>query len=440
MRGVRAPCRRALVLLSLALGSLALGAGRPGLAQEPEPDTAAAAPGSSITVYLVTIGPGRRIWERFGHNALLVRDTLRGIDRAYNYGMFSFEQEGFLKRFVQGEMQYWVAAFQTERLVQGYREADRSIWLSELELTPEQRVDLLAYLEWNERPENRFYRYDYYLDNCSTRVRDALDRVLGGRLTDLTAEVETGTTYRSHTRRLLAPDLVAYVGTLLSLGQPVDRPISAWEEMYLPGRMMETFRGITVRDAEGREVPFVRGEFTVFESTMPLEREGPPDWLLGFLAVGVALAAGILLTGRYGSTRRGLRIVWLTGTSLWALVLGVGGAFLVLVWALTAHWAGYWNENLFFFNPLALPLALLLPIAAAGSGWAARWALRLAVTVAALSVLGFAVQLLPWFGQVNGEIIAAVLPPNLAMGWAIHRTYSGRWRDEVPPGARTEAQ
>ena len=96
--------------------------------------------------------------------------------------MFSFEEPGFLRRFVRGEMDYWMEGFDSERLLRAYAAADRSIWVQELDLTPEQMGALYEFEEWNERPENRFYRYDYYRDNCSTRVRDAIDRVLGGRL------------------------------------------------------------------------------------------------------------------------------------------------------------------------------------------------------------------------------------------------------------------
>lgn len=415
-RGVKARLLHCtLLLLSLLLGAV----GRPSLAQEL--DTSAPAGGSTLTVYLATIGPGKRVWERFGHNALWVRDTLRGIDRAYNYGMFSFQQESFLMRFVRGEMLYWMAGFDGERHLEVYAADNRSVWIQELNLEPHRRAALFDYLEWNDRPQNRFYRYDYYRDNCSSRVRDALDRVLNGRLYDLTAGAETGTTYRFHTRRLLAPDVAAYVGTLFSLGRAVDRPISAWEEMFLPVRMMKTLREVTVLDANRREVPLVRAEFTLYESTLPPERQTAPDWLLGFLSVGVLLSAGLLLAAWHGSAHRGPRIIALTGISLWALLLGLGAVFMVLVWGFTQHWAGTWNENLFFFSPVALPLALLMPVAAAGKAWAARWALWLAVAVVGVSAVGVLVQLLPWFDQVNGEIIAAVLPLNLAMGWAVYR-------------------
>jgi hypothetical protein len=351
---------------------------RPG--QEPTIPDGSDIDGSTMVVSLVTMGPGRRVWERFGHNAIWVRDPIRGINRMYNYGMFSFQQENFLKRFIQGEMMYWMAGFDGRLHMGAYIEADRSVWVQELNLTPDKRAEMYAFVEWNERPENRFYPYDYYRDNCSTRVRDALDRVLDGRLRDLTFDAETGTTYRFHTRRLLAPDLGAYAGTLFSLGQPID-------------------------------------------SSMPVERETPPAWLLGFLGFGLIVAAGILPLGSRGSTPRASHIAAASLTSLWGLLVGVGGWFLVLVWIFTQHWAAHWNENILLFNPLAIALVALVPLAVAGRGGAGvgRWARRLVWIVAATSVLALVIQLLPAFDQVNSEIIAAVLPPNLAMAWAVSR-------------------
>lgn len=403
-------------LLAAALLEAALAS--PGSAQEPDPSATGA---STMEVFLITIGPGRQVWERFGHNAIWVRDTLRGIDRAYNYGMFSFEEPGFLGRFVRGEMYYWMQGFDTDLMVRAYQAADRSIWVQQLDLTPEQMEAMYEFEQWNERPENRFYRYDYYRDNCSTRVRDAIDRVLGGGLRESAEGVETGTTYRSHFRRLLAPDPLVYAGGTFAIGSATDRPISVWEEMFLPVRMMEYLREVTVPDGEGGERPLVRREFTVYESTLGPEPDALPDWLFRFLAVGALLAGLLVLLGWLGSTRGSARFLAALTSSAWALLLGVGGVFMLGIWFLTAHWAGYRNENLFFLNPVALALAALIPFAAMGKRWAGRWARRLAAFVATVAVLGLILQPLPWFPQTNAEIIAAVLPPTLAMTWVVLR-------------------
>ncbi len=389
-----------------------------------EPPTEAA---SSLEIFLITIGPGREVWERFGHNAIWVRDTLRGIDRAYNYGMFSFEDPGFLGRFVRGEMQYWMRGFDTERMLRAYKAADRSIWVQELDLTPKQKEALYEFEQWNERPENRIYRYDYYADNCSTRVRDAIDRVLDGRLRESTEGLETGTTYRSHFRRLMAPDLTVYAGGSFAIGPATDRPISVWEEMFLPVRMKDHLRTVTVPDGEGGERPLVKTEFTLYESTLGPEPDAPPDWRLRFLAVGIAAAALLVLLGWTGLTNRTARLLAAVASSIWALVLGAGGLFMLAIWFLTAHWAGFRNENLLFFNPLGLALVVLAPVALLTTGHRARrWARGLSIFVAAVAVLGLILQPLPWLPQRNAEIIAVALPPTLAMAWAVLRLTSDR--------------
>ncbi|MDQ3207872.1 MAG: DUF4105 domain-containing protein, partial [Gemmatimonadota bacterium] len=122
----------------------------------------------------MTMGPGKAVWERFGHNAIWIHDPVQGTDKAYNYGLFDLRQENFLVRFLQGRMWYWMQGFPAQSYVELYRRANRSVWVQELEMPPQSRRELQNFLEWNERPENRFYHYDYYRDNCSTRVRDAL--------------------------------------------------------------------------------------------------------------------------------------------------------------------------------------------------------------------------------------------------------------------------
>lgn len=411
--------RPSSVLLAALLLPAAIAS--PGSAQEePAPrKPPATKPESTLEVFLITIGPGRQVWERFGHNAIWVRDTLHGIDRAYNYGMFSFDDPGFLSRFVRGEMDYWMQGFETDRMLRAYVAADRSIWVQELDLTAEQKQGLYEFEQWNERPENRLYRYDYYRDNCSTRVRDAIDQALGGGLRETFEHVETGTTYRSHFRRLMAPDPPIYAGGSFAIGPATDRPISAWEEMFLPVRMMEHLRGLTVSDGEGGQKPLVKREYTVYESTLGPEPVAPPDWRLRFLALGLALAGLLVLAGRPGSRRPSARLLAAFASSAWALVLGVGGVFMLGIWFLTAHWAGYRNENLLFLNPFGLALAALIPFATLGKRRAVRWARGTSIFIAAVAILGLILQPLPWLPQTNAEIICAVLPPTLAMTWAV---------------------
>jgi uncharacterized protein DUF4105 len=381
-----------------------------------------------LTVYLMTMGPGKAVWERFGHNAIWIHDPVQGTDKAYNYGLFDLRQENFLVRFLQGRMWYWMQGFPAETYVELYRRANRSVWIQELEMPPKGRRELQAFLEWNERPENRFYHYDYYRDNCSTRVRDALDRALGGRIRQGTFELATGKTYRFHTRRLTTNDPLIYTGLQLALGQPVDRPISAWEEMFLPLALREHLRRITVPASDGSQTPLVRSERTLFESSGTPPPDRPPFWLPIYLGIGLALGSSILVLGSTADRSRLARAGFIVVSGTWALVVGLVGLVLAGLWGLTDHAAAYNNENLFQANLFALGLLWLLPKAARGSPNARR-ALALAAIMAAVSQLGLLLKLLSAFYQVNGEIIALVLPIHLGVAaglWQIRRSRSTR--------------
>jgi hypothetical protein len=195
--------RRLLAALALVVAAVAPRASRASRAQ--------AEPGSELRVYLMTIGPGVAVWQRFGHNAIWIEDTRSGQAVAYNWGTFDFAQPNFIGRFLTGDTRYSMEAVDARLLTAHYaQQENRSVWRQELALTPAQRAALLQFIQWNEREENKYYRYQYYVDNCSTRARDAIDRVLGGTIRRALEPVPTGTSYRWHTRRLSTGNVGLY--------------------------------------------------------------------------------------------------------------------------------------------------------------------------------------------------------------------------------------
>jgi hypothetical protein len=409
--------RRTLAVLAAALALAAV----PARAQ---PFAAPAQGDTTLRIYLLTMGPGDEVWEKFGHNAIWVHDPARGSDVAYNYGMFDFKQDNFILNFARGRMLYWMQGFDAFLTLDHYQRLNRSVWAQELNLTPEQARVVRDFMEWNQRPENRFYRYDYYRDNCSTRVRDVLDRVLGGALKAATADAASGVTYRWHTRRLVAEGAASvpmYSILEAGLGPAADRPISRWDEMFLPMRLRDEVSALKIRDAAGNLVPLVAREQTIFTALRPPERTGPPHWLLGYLLAGLAVAAAIVLLARAAPKSAAARVGFALVTVPWLLFAGLGGLILLGLWGLTDHAIAYRNTNLFQLSPLALPLVALVPALAWRKRWARRGAVRLALVMAALSALALLLKLLPWFHQVNGEIIAFALPVNCAIAYAAWR-------------------
>ncbi len=365
-------------------------------------------PGDSLDVALLTVGAGAEVWEKFGHNAIVIVDRATGRAMSYNYGMFDFRQENFVLRFVQGRMWYSMRGREAQRDVDLYTRADRSVWLQELAMTPAQKEALRDFLAWNDTDGQRDYHYDYYRDNCSTRVRDALDRALGGAIAARFDTVVTGSSHRWHTARLTSGSPLLYTGLMLGLGHPTDRPITAWERMFLPVHLMQDLREATVPDSAGRPVPLVIVEQQVHQSTRYPEPDAPRRLVFPFLVAGLLLGALLCITGRGGS-RAGHRIFAALGV-LWSVVAGLGGAVLIGLWLLTDHLAARGNASVLLLSPLSLALVVLLPLAARGRAGAGRSALGAALLVAALA--GFSIVTLAWPGlrQPNPELLALVLP------------------------------
>jgi hypothetical protein len=380
--------------------------------------TPSTAPGEQLTVYLVTIGPGDQVWEKFGHNAVWIHDEPNHTDIAYHWGVFDFADKDFIPRFVQGRMRYSMGAFDMNETIEQYRLSNRTVWAQELNLTPAERQEIADFVAWNYRPENRLYHYDYFRDNCSTRVRDALDAALGGAIMRETGNVPTGTTYRFHTARLTQDDWPVFTGTMMGLGEPVDRPISAWEEMFLPVRLMDRLRSMRVA-RPGGTAPLVTNERVLFQASRAPEDTVVRRGIGGYLAIAAAIIAlGLALWlsgGREGRSAGALALA-----ALWSVIAGLGGSFLAGLWAFTDHRYSYRNENVLQLSPLSLILAALVirliwKRRRSARSTTSRATLRFAIAIASLSVLGFMIQLLPGLNQVNGDVIALAMPLHLAV-------------------------
>lgn len=407
------------------------------------PDAAAGVPGAELTVYLMTIGQGDAVWERFGHNAIWIHDARGGTDVAYNWGMFDFNQPNFIARFLTGDTRYWMEGFDARLLAEHYAvNENRSVYAQELALTPLQRAALRDFVEWNAREENKFYRYDYYRDNCSTRVRDALDRALGGALRRALVGVPTGSTWRSNTRRLTDGLPAVYAGIQLALGRGADAPLDAWQESFLPVQLMRHVREVRVRTADGALVPLVRSERTLFTSPRPPEEQQAPSHALAFLAAGLGIGALIGLAGWTARTAGGAgRAALALFGGAWALVIGFFGTALLLAGTVTKHvpYMGR-NWNLLGANPLGLVLLVVLVIAMAARTPAARarWtgrAERVAALAAALAIVGAAIVALPGIGQRSRELFALLVPAHLALWGALRAETTDADRKARTPAA-----
>jgi len=378
----------------------------------------------------MTIGPGDAIWERFSHNALVIRDDRAQTEVAYNWGIFDFNDSDFISRLARGRMRYSMRGFPTSTWLAVYRRENRDVWLQTVNLTPGERLELQAVVQGLDTEANRYYRYDYFRDNCSTRVRDVLDGVLGGQIRAATGETDTGTTYRWHTARLLQSAPAAYAGIQFVVGNRGDEPISAWDEMFLPLRLKEHLDGLRIVDTEGESAPLLGEAVRVVEAVRDPTPLAAPDFLVPLLLFGAALGAFFAGLGwAAGEGKRWGRWALALLGAAWSTGVGLLGTALLLSWFLTDHIFWALNENAFQSNPISLVLGVLMIREVLnrkghriGSS-AGRQVGTVAKVVVGLAFAGFFLQLLPGFDQVNGEVLAVLLPAHAGLTWGVLRAW-----------------
>jgi hypothetical protein len=397
---------RSQALIGLAAACLAVASS--GRAQGTD---SSSVPGSELSVYLMTMGQGDMVWEAYGHNAIGIRDNRTGRDIVYNWGLFAFE-EGFIGKFLRGELLYWMGGQEAAPTVADYRMANRTVEVQELNLSPPQRIALRDFIQFNLREENKYYRYDYFRDNCSTRVRDALNGVTGGALKMATDSLMTGTSYRWHALRLMAEDRLAVVGIDIGLGRPTDREISAWEEMFIPMKVRDRVRELRVPDETGALVPFVLSERTLFLAQRAPERSSPPLLVIPLGLIGLVMGGGLFLLWR-----RENRAAMPLAIGI-AVLLSVFGLVLLYLRFLTPHVAAHQNTNLFAYNPLWLVVLFAMAVGSRNIK-GRRLVFGLATIVGALAAFSLIAPFLPGLHQGSFAVIILVAPAAIVAAWMV---------------------
>jgi len=356
---------------------------------------------------VATMSPGTIFFERFGHNAIIVDDPTQPEPLSYNFGFFDMGEADFTGRFVKGDMRYYLARLRWRDDLQYYLDSGRGVSIQWLDLDDAQAEAMAAALAENAKPQNARYRYEYFTDNCATRVRDAIDRALGGALKPQLTARSQGNTFRSEAVRLASPAPWMWLGFDIGLGPSSDQPMSRWEEAYVPMRLAASLR--EAKRPDGR--PLVLGEETVAPHRIAPE---PPEfqriwwrWLLAGLAIA---ALWSWLQRRRPRTAAGLALVfWFTAALLGTVMSGI--------WLGTEHRFGWANHNLMLLSPLSW---LLLPggwrhARGRSTGRLFRPVLMATVVLATLAPFLHWVVAVP---QTNAHWIALLMPIHAAFGIA----------------------
>ncbi|MCE4370526.1 DUF4105 domain-containing protein [Xanthomonas hortorum] len=377
------------------------------------PMAAAQAPvettGPAPRIGVVTMQPGEVFFERFGHDAIVVVDPVTQQATSYNFGFFDPSEPDFVPRFTRGEMMYYLVALPLEEDLQQYRAIGRGVSIQWLDLPPEQARALADGLAVRSQPENARYHYDYFVANCATMVRDTLDRAMGGALKSQLAGRSRGNTFRSEAVRLASPAPWMWLGFDLGLGPYADRPLSRWEEAFVPMRLADSLT--QVHNSAGR--PLVQSTQVLLPHRIAPEPDEQQRHWWPWLLTGLIVAAGVLALGRRQRLLAALALPY------W-LLCAIGGGLLVYLWGFTAHQSAWANRNLLLVNPLCA-LLLIGGIAVLRGRPPGRWFDVLRWVVAAAALVALLIHWLSFQAQDNLQWVLLLLPIHAALAIALRR-------------------
>lgn len=344
------------------------------------------------TISLVTYSPGDELYTAFGHSSIRVRDDTQEIDRLYNYGTFDFETEAFYLKFARGDLLYQLSVGLSNAEINERGSLGQGITESILNFNADQRQAMFSELEQNLLPENRFYRYDFVLDNCSTRVRDIFEKVWGHPVADPSIGKITF-------RQMLDPYFLRIpwirFGIYLLLGTGVDRLVTPREACFLPFNLERAVQKSSIETGPLGRKPTIIYQPQPLPSVPWYFRPEFVFWVLLLFWIGWWMIRG------YSASAVLSGLVF--------LIFGAVGTFLLIFAANTFHWETYDNWNLGWLVPTHLLAGVgVIFLRRSWRSW-----LRVYLAIALAEIALFLVAS-PWLPQ---QFHHGIYPLAILLGW-----------------------
>lgn len=320
----------------------------------------------SAKVYLWTYAPGAALYSSYGHDAIRIHDPEQSLNYIYNYGTFDDGTDNFYMKFAQGRLNYTISAIRinSNQVYKSYVNRlglyGKTIKENEIQLDSIQRQAVFDYLENNALPENREYLYDFFFDNCATRVRDILVEVIDSNLQFGIPDVGEAQSFRDMHRTYMAGKPWAEFGIDFLLGAKSDRIATPEERMYIPQEMYRTFKVSTINQ-NGELIPLV-GEDSIISESAPLDLS-ENFWTSPLLVFWVIFGLILFYTVKTWES------VSNRFDKFWFILMGILGLVIFLMWFATDHRVMVNNWNLLWLNPTYLLAAFALYSSNARKSW-----------------------------------------------------------------------
>jgi hypothetical protein len=288
-------------------------------------------------VSLLTSSPGEDLYAQFGHSAIRITDTLSGQDLVFNYGLFDFNTPGFYVKFIRGKLPYQLGIQRFDAFLNAYIEENRQCRELEINLNEKERLALINFFSVNYLPENREYPYDFFFDNCATRIRDILENKFQANYPD-TSLVKKAS-FRHFLAQYVGQNSWINVGFYLILGLPADAIATFRDEMFLPDYLEKHL-----------ENAFLSGQLLA-KNKITILYQNQPEKSVSFLPSPILISCllfFIALIFTFYHTKRWTKIF----DTVFFSLISLSGMLFVFMWVGTDHFVTHKNMNLLWANPL----------------------------------------------------------------------------------------
>lgn len=296
-------------------------------------------PAAEISV--LTVGPGESLNDAFGHNAFRVKDEKRGLDVVFGYGEYDFDAPNFYLKFAQGKLNYLISKNNFSDFYKFYAFYDRTIEEQILNISSDEKQRFFDYLTNNYKPENRKYLYDFFYDNCATRIRDVAKIATLDRIEFITPDNFEPKTFRELIHDHVGLNTWGSFGIDLALGSIIDREASPYEHMFLP-KYINSFFGEAKLNSGGMLVKNSSTLYAKRKATNSLSIFLSPLFILG-------LISALIIYITYKNVKTKNRSKWLDVMIF--VITGIVGVILFLLWFATDHTTTGYNYNMLWAFP-----------------------------------------------------------------------------------------
>jgi hypothetical protein len=294
----------------------------------------------NIQISLLTCSPGEELFTTWGHSALRVIDSSTNTDIIYNYGTFDFDDPSFYSKFTRGKLMYFVSVQKSESFFEEYQYYQRGIVEQVLDLSCSEKEKLVSALRENAKEENKYYKYDFIVDNCTTRLRDIVFKNADAPVITNDIRPNEKITFRQLIDKYLDSSYQYWskFGIDILLGRPLDQKLTNNETMFLPDYLLEGFDSSAI----GKR-PVVSKKHEILKSALP-ERKSS---LFTPFIVFIVLFLVIFVLGILENTGKFLSVF----DFILFFLSGFLGVFILFMWFGTDHSECKNNFNLAWAMP-----------------------------------------------------------------------------------------